>query len=81
MQYISPLVVDDNGDTPLHICARLSRWACVEALLELNPPIMIRNNLGQLPRDVSVAHDRIDQYVQQNKHKSVLSLRGHLEAC
>ena len=51
-RYISPWVVDDNGDTPLHICARLGRKGCVQALLKLAPPVMVRNNLGQTPKDL-----------------------------
>ena len=51
-QHISPWVVDDNGDTPLHICAHLGRIESVKALLELDPPVMIRNNLGQTAKDL-----------------------------
>ena len=51
-QYISPWVVDDNGDTPLHICACLGNTESVKALLELGPPVMVRNNLGQTPKDL-----------------------------
>ena len=51
-KHISPWVVDDNGDTPLHICARLGYTESVKALLELNPPVMIRNKFGESPRDL-----------------------------
>ena len=51
-RYISPWVVDDNGDTPLHICARLGNTESVKALLELFPPVMVKNNLGQTPTDL-----------------------------
>ena len=43
-QHIFPWVVDDNGDTPLHICARLGQTYRAKDLLELDPPVMIRNN-------------------------------------
>ena len=51
-KYISSWVVDDNGDTPLHICACLGCKNSLKALLELDPPVMIRNNLGQTPKDL-----------------------------
>ena len=51
-KHISPWVVDDNGDTPLHICARLGNTESVKALLELNPPVLIRNQFGENPRDL-----------------------------
>ena len=55
-QHISPWVVDINGDTPLHICARLRKTESVRALLELDPPVMIRNNLGLTPKDLEDTH-------------------------
>ena len=79
LRYISPWVVDDNGDTPLHICARLGKTKSVEALLEIDPPVMIRNNSGQTPKDLedkrkknyygyTVGSD-IEAYMIKNKHK------------
>ena len=75
-QYISPWVVDDNGDTPLHICARLGYTGSVKALLELDPPVMVRNNLGQTPRDLEKTRKEyynytgdIETYMKENKGK------------
>ena len=75
-QHISPWVVDDNGDTPLHICARSGYIYRVRDLLELNPPVMIRNNLGQTPKDLEDKQKTkhgytgdIDAYIKKNKHK------------
>ena len=72
-QYVSPWVVDDNGDTPLHICARLGKVEGVRALLELDPPVMIRNNLGQTSRDLEKKYygstGPIDAYAKKNKGK------------
>ena len=78
-------MVDGNGDTPLHVCARLGKTECVKALLELDPPVMMRNNLGQTPKDaeeeyesmhflLSVdGHSYIDDYMQVNTDK----IRSH----
>ena len=72
-QHISPWVVDDNGDTPLHTCARLGKISSVRAMLELDPPVMIRNNLGKTPRDLE--KDELSQYkfigayMKENKAK------------
>ena len=77
-RHISPWVVDDNGDTPLHICARLRNKYCVKALLEVNPPVMIRNKLGQTPWDLEVMQikkywwytdNSIKTYMKENKSK------------
>ena len=62
-RYISPWVVDYNGDTPLHICARLGREGNSSILLELDPPVMIRNNLGQTPKDVEEKYGGIHRYI------------------
>ena len=51
--YISPLVVDGYGDTPLHTCCDWDKTECVKALLALNAPVLIRNNSGKTPKDVA----------------------------
>ena len=68
-KHISPWVVDDNGDTPLHICACLGNSDCVKALLELDPPVLLRNNLGKTPKEVAKkkSHEYIDDYMRKNK--------------
>ena len=72
-QHISPWVVDNNGDTPLHICARLGKIRSVRALLELDPPVMIRNNLGKTPRDLEKhelsSYNFIGVYLKDNEAK------------
>ena len=71
-QHTSPWVVDDNGDTPLHICARLGNRESIKALLELDPPVMIRNKLGQTPRDIEKVwynYSIIGAYMLKNKGK------------
>ena len=73
-------MVDDNGDTPLHLCAREGKTECVTALLELDPPVMVRNNSGQTPKDVAEkyaenygyigdCYRHIDAYMKENKSK------------
>ena len=69
-------MVDDNGDTPLHLCAREGKTQCVTALLELDPPVMVRNNSGQTPKDVAKkygyiwdSYSYIDAYMKENKSK------------
>ena len=69
-QHISPWVVDDNGDTPLHICARLGNTESVRALLRFDPPVLIRNNLGQTANDLEKKHVYlIGAYMKENKAK------------
>ena len=51
--YISPLVLDNDGNTPLHLASSLGNRECVEALLLLNAPIMLRNASGKTSRDLA----------------------------
>ena len=50
-KYISPIVVDDNGNTPLHVCSASGHNECVKALLALNAPVLIRNKSGKTPKE------------------------------
>ena len=77
-QHISPWVVDDNGDTPLHICASLGKTESIKALLELDPPVMVKNSQGQTAKDLEdkqktrhkfVHSGDIDTYMKENSGK------------
>ena len=67
---ISPLVLDNDGNTPLHIASD-GRGECVEALLQLNAPIMLRNASGKTSRDVATGEIKslLDTYIKENKNK------------
>ena len=52
-KYISPLAIDDYGNTPLFTSSAFGHTECVEALLKLNAPVLIRNNAGKTPKDVA----------------------------
>ena len=66
---ISPLVQDSNGNTPLHIASHRGYRECVEALLLLNAPIMLRNASGKTPRDLATGEIKslLDIYIEENK--------------
>ena len=68
---ISPLVQDNNGNTPLHIASRWGYRECVEALLQLNAPIMLRNASGKTSRDLATGNIKslLDTYIKENKSK------------
>ena len=71
---VSLLVVDDNGDTPLHTCSAVGNSECVKALLHLNAPMFIRNNSGKTPKELAPHSnfyiiDLFDKYVKENKNK------------
>ena len=40
-EHLSPMVVDDCGNTPLHLCAYLGHSKCAEALLLSKAPVLI----------------------------------------
>ena len=72
-KYISPLVTDGDvsGNTPLHIASDRGEIECVEALLQLNPPIMLRNAKGKTSRDLATGEIKslLDTYIKENKSK------------
>ena len=70
-RYASLLSTNCDGDTPLHLAAASAYAKCVEELLQLNPPIMLRNAAGKTARDVANgdAKQLIDAYATQNKDK------------
>ena len=49
----SLLATTKDGDTPLHIAAARGDKKCVEALLQLDTPLMLRNAAGKTVRDVA----------------------------
>ena len=68
---ISPLVVDDDGDTPLHICASRDHSWCVGAMLEMNAPILVKNKSGKSPLDVARSGSKhvLEAHIAANKDK------------
>ena len=69
--YISPLAIDNNGNTPLHLASHWGHRECVEALLLLNAPIMLRNASGKTSRDLATGEIKslLDTYIKENKSK------------
>ena len=71
-KYLSPLMVDDNGDTPLHIaCSKSESSIYVPQLLKYNPPLLVRNKYGKTPLDVAThrAKDVLKKYMIENGDK------------
>ena len=68
---ISPLIQDIYGDTPLHLASRWGYRECVEALLLLNAPIMLRNASGESSLDIATGEIKslLDTYIKENKSK------------
>ena len=66
---ISPLVQDNNGNTPLHIASHRGYRECVEALLLLNASIMLRNASGKTSRDLASWEIKslLDTYIKEKK--------------
>ena len=67
----SLLATDKDGNTPLHIAATRGQKECVEALLQLDAPIMLRNAAGKTARDIARhgAKQLLDAYITQNRAK------------
>ena len=57
-KYASALATTKNGDTPLHIAAAGGHKECVEALLQLDAPIMLRNAAGKTALHLALKRGR-----------------------
>ena len=67
----SLLATTEDGDTPLHIAAARGHKECVEALLQLDAPLMLRNAAGKTVRDVAQYDVKplLDTYFAKNRAK------------
>ena len=77
---ISPLVSDHDGNTPLHKASEGNQSECVEALLLLNAPIMVRNASGKTSRDLATNRkikSLLDPHIQGNKIKMYTQIQEH----
>ena len=65
------LATTEDGDTPLHIAAAMGHEECVEALLQLDAPLMLRNAAGKTVRDVAQYDMKplLDTYFAKNQAK------------
>ena len=68
---ISHLVVDNDGNTPLHLSSRRGHSGCVQALLKSNAPILMRNKAGRTPRDIATGEAKalLDEYLKSSQDK------------
>ena len=71
--HISPLMVDEDGNTPLHLASLYCRRECVEAMLQLNAPIMLRNANGETSRDIARGDIEpiLDTYIRENRNNKL----------
>ena len=70
-KFMSPLIFDEDGNTPLHISSVRGYSECIEALLQHDAPILIRNASGKTPIELATGDARLalDQYMKQNQNK------------
>mmetsp|Transcript_83908 Transcript_83908/g.201260 ORF Transcript_83908/g.201260 Transcript_83908/m.201260 type:complete len:434 (+) Transcript_83908:55-1356(+) len=54
---VRPNIVDDQGNTPLHLAVDLGRARVVQSLLQARASPEIRNCFGRSPKDMSIAND------------------------
>ena len=71
IKHVSVFATTEEGDTPLHIAAAGGHKQCVETLLQLDAPIMLRNAAGKTARDIAHygTEQLLDAYITQNKAK------------
>ena len=70
-KHASLLATNDNGNTFLHKAAARGHKECVEALLQLGAPIMLRNAAGETARDIAYCETKLllDAYITENQAK------------
>ena len=74
-KFMSPLIVDEDGNTPLHISSIHGHNECIKTLLQHDAPILIRNASGKTPIDLATGDARLtlDQYIKQNQDKILVN--------
>ena len=71
-RYVSPLTTNNDGNTPLHLASTsIFGRGCVEELLLLDAPIMLRNAAGKTAKDVASYSMKplLDAYIRANQGK------------
>ena len=51
--------VDEKGETPLHIAARIGRLSVVKKLLEYDPDLFVENHQGYTPLAIAIHHNHV----------------------
>ena len=66
---ISPLVVDDDGNTPLHLSSLKGDNGCVQVLLQVKASILVRNKSGKTPVDIATGEAKalLGEYMKSNQ--------------
>lgn len=72
-------MIINYGNTPLHVCSARGHSDCVEALLLLEAPVLIRNSYGETARDVATgrATALLDSYLGDNTPKRYDIIQKH----
>ena len=66
---ISPSLVDDDGNTPLHLSSLKGDSDCVQVLLQSNAPVLVRNKSGKTPIDIATGEAKalLGEYMKSNQ--------------
>ena len=78
-EHLSPLVVDEDGNTPLHLCAYFGHSKCVEVLLLSKAPVPIRNANGKAPIDLAKGEVKVflDKFIKETQLVDYDMLQKH----
>ena len=78
-EHLSPLVVDEDGNTPLHLCASFGLSNCAESLLSSDAPVLIRNAKAKAPIDLAKGKVKflLEKYMKETQLVDYEMLREH----
>ena len=81
LEHLSPLVVDEDGNTPLHLCAIFGHSKCAQALLLSKAPVLVRNTSSEAPIDLANGEVKylLNKYMKDSQLVDYEMLRKHDE--
>lgn len=71
LKFFSPLLTNNEGDTPLHLVSKADNLDCVKSLVAANAPLSIKNNKGKSPIDIAGPESKafLVEYFDKNHDK------------
>ena len=81
LNFMSPLMVDEHGNTPLHLASEADKKDAAKCLLKANAPVLMRNSKGKTPIDIAKGECTffLLQYIKTNRQELQINYLQILE--